>query len=307
MSENDPGGRGAEPPRPGIVPLRALDAGEIVGGGIRFVRANPVAVLVPSLVLSLLVLGAQAAATGFDLDRPVTTDPGTAFAEGSLAAIPAALVTLAVAPPAIATVLATLHPAVLGRSRIGLGHAWAAARPRLGAIYGVEVVVTVVGLLPTLVTSGVAGPLWGAGGIGAVLGGVLVAVSYLLMLYLSVLLALAPAAAVVEGRPARDALWRSVELVRGSWWRCFGVQILVGLSVVLAVFVVAIPVGTVAVLIGVAGAVTLAFVLGGVAIVAVVTATYGFGIGATALLHQDQRVRRERHDLDLQHEAGGAA
>ena len=304
MNENDPGGQGHEPvPRPGIVPLRALDAGEIVGGGIRFVRANPAPVLVASLLLSLLLLGVQAAATGFGLDTPPATDPGAAFTGSVLAGVPAALVTLAVGPPAIATVLAVLHPAVLGARRLAIGQAWAAARPRLGAIYGVQLVVTVVGLIPALVAAGVADPLWGAGGVGAVVAGVLVAASYVLLVYVSVLLSLAPAAAVVEGRPARDALWRSVELVRGSWWRCLGVEILIGLTVLLAVLVVAIPVGIVAGLIGTAGAVTPAFVLAGVAIVAVVTVTYGISIGATALLHQDQRVRREQYDAVLRREA----
>lgn len=47
------------PPSGGIVPLRPLDAGQIVGGALRFVRRVPAAVL-PGLLLAVVVVGGLA-------------------------------------------------------------------------------------------------------------------------------------------------------------------------------------------------------------------------------------------------------
>lgn len=296
---------GGPPPQPGIVPLRALDAGEIVGGAVRFARRNPVVVLVPGLLAAVVVTAVQA---GMQLSGAAAPDPGAGLADalaGSLTtSIPLGLVYLAVYPPVMGILLCGLRPAVLGR-RPTLGGTWAATRPRLRTLYGVQLVLTGTGLAVFAVVLGVALPLGRAGGVAAVVATLIGLAAYAALIYVGVLLYPAVAVAAVEGLGVRDALWRSVELVRGSWWRFFGVQLLAMLFVMLLVIVLMIPLTIVGV--GVAaggGGAAAAGVVGG--LVGVVAGTVGAVLtgGVLGLLHQDQRIRREHLDADLVREAG---
>lgn len=181
--------------------------------------------------------------------------------------------------------------AVLGR-RSGLRATWAEGRPRLGALYGVQLVLTVLGLVPTLVGALAALPLWRAGGVAAGAGLLLAAVVYAVQICLGTLLSLADPAAVAEGLDARNALWRSVELVRGAWWRCFGVQLLVGLVAALALTVVMIPVVVLLVALVLTGGPVVAIVVGGVVYLGLLAALLPMVLAGVALLHHDQRMRR---------------
>lgn len=115
MTEDHPGPGEPGPPQPGIVPLRPLDAGEIVGGAWRHVRRGPVLTLVPALVLMMVVLGAEGLLTLVEPTPPPTPDLVEAFAgslgSGLLVALLGALVT----PPFAVLLLAGLHLAVLGQ------------------------------------------------------------------------------------------------------------------------------------------------------------------------------------------------
>lgn len=295
----------AGPPRPGIVALQELRVGGIVTAGARFVRANPVTVVIPAALWSLLLLAVSGAA-GWVYAATAPAPESTMSPESALLTVGVVVLALVVTPPATALVLSTLRPAVLGQARVTMGQAWTSARPRLRALYGVWLVVTVISLIPLLVELGFSAPLHGAPETptgAAVVGGLLLMASYLLLIYVSVLIAFAPAVVVIEGKTSRAALRRSVELVRGAWWRCLGVLASISLITAVVMALVAVPVIGIAVLIGLVAPMWLAMLVGGVLLSGVVAVNFGYATGAAALLYQDQRIRRENYAADLLRDA----
>jgi Na+/serine symporter len=105
---------------------------------------------------------------------------------------------------------------------------------------------------------------------------------------------------VLEPIGVTAALGRSARLVRGSWWRTFGILLLSGLLVVIPAIVV----------MGLFGALTVgpldtaAMVRAVIAYAVVGTFATPFIAGVTGLLYVDQRIRKERLDLDLARSVG---
>lgn len=191
--------------------------------------------------------------------------------------------------------LVVLSRAVLGQ-RIGLREAWHAVASRLPGLVGLTVLITVaigalflVVMLPALVVAATGSAT--AIGLAFLLACVAVAGAA----YLSVLWALAPAAYVLEPIGVPAALGRSGRLVRGSWWRTFGVLLL-------SAFLVALPA---IVVMGLFGTFTFRPAVAGLAVRAAIaylivgTFATPFVVGVTGLLYIDRRIRRERFDLDL--------
>jgi hypothetical protein len=111
----------------------------------------------------------------------------------------------------------------------------------LGGIMGFALVLVVVPV--TLSLSGKA-PVAGAaaGTAGAIILGAAA------VIWLSVLLRFAPQAVVFDGETVFGSLQRSARLVRGGWWRLFGISIVVGIIFSFAVGLVTFPVSGVALL-----------------------------------------------------------
>ncbi len=332
MKEDVPAGPSGPGPRPGIMALQALRWYQIAGVAARFVRANPAAVLAPTLLAALVLIGGGGL-TWWWLFDPATaidnaaaaaaqaTDPAAAEAAAQAAAAASSpqdllfsLVLLALyfilAPPAAAMVLSTLRPAVLGHSRVSLSQAWAATRPHLRSLYGVWAVLTLIGLIPTAIQTAAAAPFWNTPDTPAeasdtigVLASILTVAAVLLLIYVSVLLAFAPAAVIVEGLTAGAALRRSLDLVHRSWWRCFAVLVAISVILLIVATLITLPALAAAIAIGFAGPLWIAILGVGAVLAAVFAISCSYGIGATALLYQDQRIRREDYATDLIHDA----
>ena len=225
--------------RRGVVPLRPLGLGELLDGAVAVVRGYPrpvfalgAVVAVAGALLQLLVV--------LTLLRPVLQiDPGqppgtlTATSEQLAGAFVGSAVT-ALFSTASALVLAGLVAPAVSRGTLAqaltLREAWAQLRPRLGALVGVSLLVTLavvvpfaVGALLTGLAVAALGPAGGLVGILAVPGGLA------LGLHLYVRWGLAPLAVVLEGQGVRAALSRSAVLVRRSWWRVLGILVLTAL------------------------------------------------------------------------------
>ena len=295
-------------PRPGIVPLRPLAVDDLLGGAFRYIRFSPAAVLVPALIATLVIGVAQVLVQVNGIaGGAASTDPVEAFSRTLPLTLIVVVVGYAVYPPTLAILCTLILPAATGR-RLTLGQAWAAARPHLGRVYGVYLVLVLAGVLMLGVAFGLAFLLGSLGGVGIAVAVLLVIAAYVGWIYVAVLLLPAVPAAVVEGLGVRAALERSRSLVRGSWWRFFGIQLLGGLIVGVAAIVVMIPIGIVAALVGLSSASDTVitgtlpatyFVITGIGIVIVGLFAVAYVVGISGLLYLDQRIRRERFDLQL--------
>ncbi|WP_157872203.1 hypothetical protein [Streptomyces silaceus] len=143
-----------------------------------------------------------------------------------------------------ATCAATLHEAVLGRPAPWRA-VWRRAWSRTPSVAGVTLLLGLILLLPVtasvlffvslvlLFLSQSVVPF------GLVF--LLALVMFPLAAWLYVLFAFAPAAAVLESAGPLTALRRSVRLVRGSWWRTFGISLLAALTVGIVAMVFQLP------------------------------------------------------------------
>jgi hypothetical protein len=229
---------------------------------------------------------------------------------------------------ALQIVLAVLFQAVLtgmltgaiGHGLLGhkitIGEAWAPAR--VPAVLGVTVLVflIVIGLwvpIAIIVVVLVAAHTAVAGVIVGVVGGLATVV---LTIWISTRLSLALPAVVLEGIGPVDALRRSWQLVRGSWWRIFGITFLAGIVVAFIGGILQLPFSIVSSLAGGSGGFTTMFnagsttaavaaptalsvAIGAIGSIIAATCTRPISAGVTVLLYTDMRIRREGLDLAL--------
>lgn len=295
------------------IPLRPLGASEILDGAVAYVRRSPRAALglaaIPTTVVQVIVTVAQYRLLGGQARTDITPNVlarsvGPAFVTFLGGLLLTAFVVL---------LLAGLLAPVAGRALLGrgtsFGQAWREARPAfwrlLGAaalVLGAVLLAAAVPLLPLIVAVVLhAGTT--AEALTAVLG---VPLAVPLMIACYVWLAPATPILVLERRGVLAALRRSTEIVRGRWWRTFGV---LALAIVITVFVefIALPVpfavGQEIILATdrqPGGWLLVAVVaLGGVGRIIAGTLVNPFNAGVIALIYADRRMRREAFDIEL--------
>jgi hypothetical protein len=307
----DPYRPAPERPKPGIIPLRPLGVGEILDGAVAYVRGNPAVTLgFSAIVVAITQLvelpvvsslnGATTAAVGDGTRVPSEADLTGLIWSGLVGTLVSAVVSFLATTVLTGLLITVLGQAVLGR-RMSLGSAWAATRPRLAGLLGltllsslVLVLVVVAGTIP-LIIAAVAG--------STSVGTVLAALAVLLIVcgiavWLGVLWSMITPAYVLEGIPALRSFGRSAALVRGQWWRVFGVLLLGGLIATVVSFVLALPFGVLGGLLGAQGGTAYTVVIA-IGAIAAGTVTAPFSAGITGLLYFDQRMRREAFDLEL--------
>jgi hypothetical protein len=309
-------------PPPGIIPLRPLGVGEILSGAFAAVRRNPGATLGISAVVTfcygicvfLLAPHTIPSPAGFGIVFSTSNASTTLGWHVGLAGYggPAA-VAVVVLSGVLYLLLAGMLTAVIWRLVLGMrmsaGQAVRAAWPRLPAMIGT---MALPGLLLTALWGGyaLAGfslralPSRGPMVFFLVLAGVplLVATSWLV-----VSCAVALPAVVLEHAGPLAGLRRSGQLVRGSWWRVFGIGLLTAIIMSLVSGLLRAPFGVLA------GALTYNAVQPPAAAVIVSTAgrvladtvTTTLAAGVVVLLYVDLRMRREGLDRTLRAAAGG--
>ncbi|MET9417095.1 glycerophosphoryl diester phosphodiesterase membrane domain-containing protein [Streptomyces klenkii] len=312
-------------PQPGVIPLRPLQAGEIVEGAVRTMRIHWRAVLGISLTVAV---GTQAVATVVDrlwdrgtpeLDPLGGATPETpqelveAIGNGMGGIGVAWLLSLVGSITAAALLTVIVSRAVLGRP-VTAREAWRSARPQLGRMVGLMVLVPMllIGVFAVGIVWGLLAAAAGAEQAGmslTALGGL---VAMVVATWLWIRYSLAAPALMLEKQGVAAAMRRSAKLVRGAWWRVFGIQLisilitaLVGLmaqAVVLVfdVFVHGTGGGSVADATDWASLIEI-----GIAAVVSSALTLPVTAGMTTLLYMDQRIRRESLDVELVRSAGG--
>ncbi|GGF01166.1 hypothetical protein [Mycetocola zhadangensis] len=312
------------PPKPGLIPLRPLGFGTLLGAPFLALKRNPKAtfgsallVQAISVVISLLVIGAI---TFFFVSRisSASAEDQDAIAAGGVAAI-----LLGALIPFLITLIGTvfLQGVIVNevaRSTLGekltLKAVWKATWPRFGHLLLWVLVATVaftivlavlVGIVWMLVVLG--GGFIAAGIILAILAGIALIV---VGVWLSIKLSIVPSVIVLERASMGAAIRRSWRLTDGYFWRTLGVQYLIAfivgtvsqvvLTPVSVLYVMALsavdPTGTsaeswVGPLVLYAIMIVLSLLVG--SITSVVSSA------AIALIYVDLRMRKEGLDLEL--------
>ena len=316
------------PPKPGLIPLRPLDLGTILGAAFRVLRRNPkptfgAALLIQGSVYLLLILVVTGATFGafsrIGSSSARNADQITAGATG--------LVVVASIIPGLLAVIASAvlqGIIVLEVSRGAVGEKltfralWKRARGRIGALIGwatmlVLASTVLIGVIVAIIVF--LGVSFGTGGIiAAVLIGILaffgLAVVYV---WLGTKLALVPSVLMIERMSIRGSIARSWSLTEGYFWRTFGISALVAVIVGVVSQVVSLPLNFIAPIVSSlvdpqgqkgGGAIVLAAVVSVLVIVVAVvfqSITSVVQSATTALIYLDLRIRTEGLDLELVH------
>ncbi|MET8025252.1 glycerophosphoryl diester phosphodiesterase membrane domain-containing protein [Streptomyces avermitilis] len=323
------GNWGGPPPaaKPGVIPLRPLGVGEILDGAVSTMRmywrtvlgiSLAVAVFTEILVILLqgLVLDDSAGTDTLNDPSATVSELSRAMGDALLNSGVVLLITLLGTIVATALLTTVTSRAVLGKS-VTTAEAWHDARPQLLKLFGLTFLLPLIGLAIVAVGTlpGILVVLAGATDAGAslaVLGGLAAAVC---ALWVMIRLSLASPALMLEKQSIRKSMSRSAKLVRGSWWRVFGIQLLATIIANIVASIVVIPFAFLAAALsgdGISGILTSGtgglgwtfLIVSGVGSVIGSMLTFPITAGVTVLLYIDQRIRREALDLDLARAAG---
>lgn len=253
------------PPKPGVIPLAPLKLGDVLGGAFSTMGRYWKQLFGLAAALyggaALLMAGAVAvaySAVSGHLDHVISLDYDESASSTDIVPLVVAggvLALLGIVTMAIVSgLMYAAVPAVLQEAVLGLlvafsavwRKAWAHVAPVIGALILTALVATVpvllvmaafIGVIISVLTmdsGGAAATAVTLGILGALVTGPLAA-------WIWIKVCLAPAAVVFEGRGPVAALRRSAELVRGDWWRIFGITLLAALIAGAAYYVIQIP------------------------------------------------------------------
>lgn len=251
------------PPKPGVIPLAPLRLGDVLSGAFSTMGryGKQLFGLAAALYGGAALLMTAAVAVAYSavsdhLERVVSLDHGESASSSDVAPLVIAgcvlgllgIVTMAIVSGLMyAVVPAVLQEAVLGRP-VAFTALWRRAWSHLAPVIGTLILTALVAIVPVLLLMaafvGVIISILttdGRGGIALTLGIVGALITGPLAVWLWIKVCLAPAAVVFEGRGPIAALSRSSQLVRGDWWRIFGITLLAALMAGVAGYVIQIP------------------------------------------------------------------
>lgn len=315
------------PPKPGLIPLRPLDLGAILGAAFRTLRHNPKPTLGAALLVqgavTLLTIGIVGLVSFLSLSR---LGNATGQAQQELLAGSIGTILLSAIIPVLLSIAASAllqGIIVLNVMRASLGEKprlrqlLAMARGRIWALIGWTMLVTLAvtvgfGALVLLIVLVVV-LIGGIGGtVAAVLVGIFGGLAFAaLWVWLNTKLSLVPSVLMAERTSILTAAKRSWALTHRAFWKTLGIELLVAVIIGVATQVITTPVtfisGMVASLTDPNGqnpAAMLTSAIGAYAVVIILSVLFG-AIGAViqsatiALIYIDLRMRKEGLDLEL--------
>ena len=316
----------APPPKPGLIPLRPMTLGTILGASFQVLRRNPkptfgAALLVQGFVtiVSVLVVG-LVAVFAFGRAASASGEEQEALLAGAFAAtILSSIVPIVLSVIAIA-LLQGIIVLEVARASVGeklrLAGLWRLGRGRLRALVGWVLAVTGVVVLSLGILAGLVVLIAVTGGEAGIVAGVLLGILLFLgvvvvWFWLSTKLALVPSAIVLERKTIGAAVRRSWSLTDGFFWRTLGITLLVAVILNVAGQVITTPFTLIfSIIPGIlspTGDPTPMLVVAGLsyllllmvsALVAAVASVVQSATGA--LIYLDLRMRKEGLDLQLQ-------
>ncbi|MCX4666825.1 hypothetical protein OG453_09105 [Streptomyces sp. NBC_01381] len=313
--------------KPGVIPLRPLGVGEILDGAVSTMRTHWRTVLGISLAVAVftevLVILLQGLVLNDTADTDALNDPSATVGEltralGDTLLSSGVVLLITLLGTIVATALLTMvtSRAVLGKS-VTTAEAWRDAKPRLPRLIGLTLLLPLIGgaVVAIGIMPGVLIALAGASDAGvslAVLGGF---GALIVAIWLLIRFSLASPALMLEKQGVKKSMTRSVKLVRGSWWRVFGIQLLAAIIANVVASIIVIPFTLIAGAVsgdGVTGFLDSGtgelgwtfLIVSGIGSVIGSMLTFPITAGVTVLLYIDQRIRREALDLELARAAG---
>ena len=311
--------------QPGIVPLRPLTLMEILDGSFRAIRSNPAVMFGLSAIVVVVVITVSTVMGLYVTDLLATYLPSLtselgpssaqAFQSSITTSISASMgsfvtsVAMMFAGPLLTGLLITsVSRSVIGQ-KLSMSEAWALTKGRrarlLGfalAIAGAELAVLalLVGLVVLVARTGSTA--------AAVLLGLASLVGYLVVaVWLSVRTLLVPASLVLEGTSFRRGIARGWRLTYGSFWRLFGIYLLVVLMLTVLTGLLGVPASILTqFLVAMPNMASVAVIVTAVSSAITETVTVSYLASVVALLYVDLRIRREGLDVELARAAGEA-
>ena len=302
--------------QPGIIPLRPLSLGEMLDGGVRAIRANPavmfglssVAVAVAVIFSALLtyyvsgflttplndVFGSTA--TGLSPAESGQLSGNLSYAFGSVFTQP---VTVLVTTILTGLLVVAVSRSVLGRTItvrdvLRSGRVWwVVGFSFLSGAVVVAAIAVLVGIVVLLAVSH-------HNGAAVVAGLVAFVVIVVGAVWFSTRTLLVTPALMLEGKGYWATVRRAWRLARGSFWRLFGIWLLVSLLMGVLQQIILTPFSLVASFASsgeLVSATSLAITSVGQIIALTATTTYTSAV--VALLYIDVRMRREGLDIEL--------
>lgn len=308
------------PPKPGVIPLRPLQFGEILDGSFQTIRRNAAAMFGSALIvqaIGAILIGAVTVGMVQMTSSLETVNSEEEFlqAMGPVFAFMAGAMGISVLIGFLGSVLQGVLVVPVARSvlnrRTGFKQMWTLAGRRIWPLLGVAALLTVGGLLAVAAVAGIAVLLFTALGPMALFIVFPVGLgSVVLIVWIGLKLMLAPAAIVVERTGVYDGLLRSWQLTKNNWWRIFGITLVVAIMVGIITQIVQIPASLAATAIGgvvsphpdqdtVASAVVVSTVISSAIGALVGSVTFAFQASVLALLYMDLRMRRDGLDVEL--------
>ena len=315
------------PPKPGLIPLRPLGFGTLLGASFQVIRRNPRPTFGISLLLNgiiiVLFIGVVGGVTALALSRAssATRQNADEIAAGSIGLI----ILSALIPVALSIVVTAILQGIISLevSRATIGEKltvrglWRLARGRVGALIGWSAITAAVVLVAIVVLAAIVTVIIAFGGTAGLVVGIILAVvatlgSIVIWAWLATKLSLVPSVLMLERLSLRSAIRRSWRLTSGYsyFWKTLGTQLLVYVIVQVAAQVVATPISILAVVGGAMinpnGDTTASIVV--IVVSNVLAGIVGVVFGAlaavaqsavAALIYIDIRMRKEALDLDL--------
>lgn len=317
--------------KPGAVPLRPLKLGDVLDATVRIVRHNPGATVGASLLIAALAVALPllvSAVWGVSANprflEMLASDDSTAYTAtaGDVAAFLVVVGSwiLGIMVQSLGSMLVTgvaahvTRAAALG-GKLSLAQAWAATAGQRLRLVGLAFLLTAImsgsaalyasaWVLVVTYTGGLAIALWALVSLPLV---VAASMWFWVRVY-----TLAVPALAVENLSVGRAMGRALHLSHGSFWRLFGISLVVMLIVQVAASVLSTPVVLLSVVPlfvgmseGAAFFLSLAIQFGGTVLA---TALFmPFLSVSQSLLHLDMRMRREAYDVELITRSGATA
>lgn len=321
-------GRSGVPPhflgaahKPGAIPLRPLNLGDIYNAAFKIIRVNPkatvgAAVLVASIAMAIPVL--LTAGFTFSTDLALDADGGD-FATADIVGLVASFGGLFVGAvlQSIGLVLVTgmiahvVSAAALGQ-RLSLGQAWALTHGKRWRLLGLALVL----LLTTLALVAIYATLWVVVALTAPTEAIVIFGLVSVPLFLAGMFwfwirayYLPVPALMLEEIGVFGAIGRAYQLTGRAFWRTFGVALLTVLIAQTAGYVLSLPfafLGQIASLAGAASGYAVLILVVSQALSSVITTAFvaPFTGAVTTIQYIDQRIRKEAYDVELMSRAG---